>query len=190
MSFWQFLGYWFSLSLIPYGMYLVSFIFKGQKPGYGLNKIPVWKGQSKAFFPGDLGLTLFLTVGFYLFSNIENTIIVNFQWLVFGGLVLAIIATIIGRRVLYKENSCTKKEWNSLTKRYHDAVMYAMFPFLVVLWCVPGYCFVFSSSKWQILAVGFIGLSVWIAGIVWDVVSKEVPNKFQHQTTGKPIWQR
>ena len=114
----------------------------------------------------------------------------SLEGLVFGGLVLAIIATIIGRRVLYKENSYTKKEWNSLTKRYHDAVMYAMFPFLVVLWCVPGYCFGFRFGKWQILAVGFIGLSVWIAGIVWDVVSKEVPNKFQHQTTGKPIWQR
>lgn len=190
MGFWEFMGYWFVLSLIPYGMYIAAYLLGGQKPGYGLNKVPVWKGQSKAFLPGDLGLTLFLTVGFKLFLQSRDESTIGIQWLILAAVILSLVTSFVGKRVLYSKSSYSESSWNSLTKRYHDGVMFATFPFLVVLWGVPGYYFGISTGKWRIIAVGFFGLAFWVAGLIWDALSKEVPNEFQHQAGGKPIWHR
>lgn len=68
-SFWQFVGVWLGLSTIPYAMFLVAYVFESRLPGIGPDRIPVWRYQSRAFLPGDFGLTLFVTSGLCLFDQ-------------------------------------------------------------------------------------------------------------------------
>lgn len=216
-SFWQFVGVWLGLSTIPYAMFLVAYVFESRLPGIGPDRIPVWRYQSRAFLPGDFGLTLFVTSGLCLFdqaSRGQRTLYewINDQWQVVATYqlhdwsvsgwwqwlvapMLSIIVLYVGRRVLYNKDDYTPAAWRSPTKRYHDYIMFGLFPLAVVWWVIPGYVAFFtglmqpmSFSIGVVVGVGIGGFVGWMQCLSWDSRFGEVPNGYQHPSSWRPIW--
>lgn len=191
-SLWQFIGVWLLVSLIPYAMYLVAYVFESRKPGSSPGQIPVWVYQSRALMPGDFGLALFTTGGLSLY--VEGDLYdwsTGWWWLWLVGPLLSLITLYVGRRVLYSAGDYSPRAWRSPSKRYHDYVMYGLFPLAVVWWVIPGYAAGFLDQDGAIglaPAVGVAGLSVWVFGIYLDAHYGEVPNERQHPSQWQPIW--
>lgn len=186
-SFWL---TFFVLSAIPYGMYLVAYLFEGRLPGNGPNDVPVWKDQSRAFMPGDFGLALFVAVaGFYqdtmTFSWAEQPFWVNLLIPLFG------LGVYFGaREFLYREADYTRAAWESPSKRYHDVVMFLAFSIIAAGLCVPFYFFSTWSGIVLSKLLGVFGLALWIVGNVYDFTHNETPNARQHPTVYQPIWRK
>lgn len=190
-SFWQLMFYWLLLSLVPYFMYVIAYIWESRTPGYGKGKVPVWKGQSRAFLPGDFGLALFLAIGLDLYTLGDV-----FQWMtsyvyiVLAGPVFATIVFTVGRKVLYNPNDYTPEAWRSPSKLWHDGVMFILVAALAAVFALPGYFSHFNVSNVVLIGFGLSGLILWVLGLAYDAWKKQVPNQYQHPSTWKPIWKK
>lgn len=175
------------ISLIPYAMYLVAFIGEGRRPGSGPNDVPVWRDQSRAYVPGEFGLVLLVTSCLQYRGGI-NASWVNTWW--FAGVSLGIgVAVFLGaRRFLYTPNDYSVGAWSSVSKRYHDLVMFLGFTSVAVYVCLP----VLIGTDWSrtvlVLLLGLFGLAVWVLGNVYDFSHNEVPNARQHPSEYRSIF--
>ena len=179
-----FWGSFLALTVVSYGLYLVAWLFESRIP---LVDTPVWKDQSKAFMPGDAGLSLLVAVGIWHYGQVE----IGWQQSVLTALFalgIAVVTFVIARRFLYTSNDYTREAWNSPSKLYHDYVMYVLFCWLAVWVCIPAYLFTDWTGNLLTKLVGVFGLSLWVAGNAWDFTHDEVPNPRQHPTIYKPIW--
>ncbi len=174
----QVFWYWVVLSAVAYMMYFVAYVFESRVP---FRDVPLWKHQSRAFFPGDIGLSLFIAVAapFQMRS----------VWLLIGGIVLAVVAFFVVRHVTYSPNSYTKQAWKSPSKLWHDFVVCSVYGFLAVTMCVPFY-FSSWSDNWNLKLLGLAGLSVWLIGAAADEMGTNVPSHWQHPTRYWPIWNK
>lgn len=175
---------------IPYGMYLVAYIFEGRRIGRGLDNVPLWRDQSKAFMPGDIGLALFLAVGAYYANLGVNPGWSSARWYLAVCVGFSVIVFVSARVFFYRPEDYTPTAWGSPSKVYHDYVMYGFFTFLLAYVAVP----VYFATQWHADVVcrllGLLGLSIWILGMVYDLVYDEVPNQRQHPTRYQPIWRQ
>ena len=188
-SLWQFLGAWICISAIPYAMYVVAYVFESRLPGNGPGKIPIWRNQSRALFPGDFGLSLFATAGLCLHvggASHDWTSQWWVRWLI--GPLLSLVVFYLGRRTFYSASSYSEAAWRSPSKRYHDYVMYLLFPFGAIWWVLPGYMTATGPRADLVVLAGVGGLLVWIGGLIADGLQKQVPNEFQHPSVWQPIW--
>jgi len=174
------------ISAISYFTYVVAYVFEGRKPGNGVDDIPVWRDQSRAFLPGDIGLGLAVAAVIWL-PNPNPSWAQHWSWY-FGSLATGLIVFFIGRRVLYAADSYTPEQWRSPSKRWHDFVMYFGFTTVVFATVVPKLFTNWHSDNALLLSLLTAGLAFWIAGIVIDVIEDDVPNDRQHPHNYRPIW--
>ncbi|MGV9001973.1 MAG: hypothetical protein ACOH18_03375 [Candidatus Saccharimonadaceae bacterium] len=186
VAFWAtFLG----ISAVPYAMYPVAYIFESRLPGLGVNNVPVWKDQSRAYMPGDFGLALVVTVCLQYRAS-EMTPWTNSLWFKLASTLVGIATFLLARRFLYTPKEYSISAWNSPSKRYHDFVMYFLFCAVAVYVCLPVYFIVNWSEHWAVHVFGLMGLAVWIAGNIYDFTHNEIPNNRQHPDEYVPIWHR
>lgn len=172
---------WLGISLVPYGMFLVAWYRESRLA-------PIWKGQSKAFMPGDFGLSLAAAVGVVIVISHglpEWVIAWWWQWLLFSVLAVAFVV-FVGRHVLYKPNDYFAEAWQSPSKRYHDGVMYCIFPALAFIFVVPAYLQPWIGEGVAMRIIGILGVTLWACGLWWDATHDEVPNPNQHPREWKP----
>lgn len=168
---------WLVMSLVPYAMYAVAYVFESRVPG---RDVPVWRGQSKAFVPGDLALSLFMA------APGKSVRPVSFRRHVVG-VVVGVAALIAVRRLTYKPTDYTPEAWRSPSKLYHDVAICMLFGWLGVTRVTPFYLSDWSQATARKI-LGLLGLAVWMGGLVWDETHDEVPNSRQHPTHYRPIW--
>lgn len=180
-------SFWVSfvlISCLPYGMYLVAYLLESRKPGNGPDDTPLWRDQSKAFLPGDFGLSMLLAVSYYLQVGKGTP-----WWMAWVGLAIGWLVYKLARRFTYTPLDYTRRAWRSPSKRYHDLVMYVGFVALLVWIGIPAY-FTSWSDGVAVRLLGIAGLLVWILCMVKDLTGEEVPNDRQHPTFYRPIWQK
>lgn len=168
---------WLLLSLLPYQIYLIGYVFESRVP---FRDMPVFKDQSLAFLPGDAGLALAIAAA----DKIAEATLARR----IGGLLLGVVAFVVIRRVTYKPSDYSAKAWRSPTKIYHDVVICAVFGYLIVVRALPFYVGTPISYKTLQKLLGLFGVLVWAGGVLWDETHDTVPNARQHPTEWKPIW--
>ena len=175
------------ISAIPYGMYLVAYLFESRRPGNGPNDIPIWKGQSRAFLPGDFGLALFVTAWLQYRPGLLTTDLQRVG-VSFVSTIIAVLVYTLARKYGYKESDYTPEAWRSPTKVYHDAVMFGGFTLVAAFICLPVLFLADWSTAGLVLWLGLFGLAVWGLGNLYDFTHSETPNDRQHPSVWKPIW--
>ncbi|RYZ88781.1 MAG: hypothetical protein EOP06_10375 [Proteobacteria bacterium] len=176
---------WAALTIVIYCIYIVAIVYESRRPSlkiFDKHHMPIWRYQSRAFLPGDAGLALFVAAAPKSFS-----------WtFAVAGAVACLIALWVIRNVTYDKNGddYDLAAWNSPSKRYHDYVVCFVLAFTATVWWSPILLQQMHISA-QALMIGIAGLSVWLAGLLWDGIKKQVPNKFQHPTEYHPfLWFR
>jgi hypothetical protein len=111
----------------------------------------------------------------------------SWQWLLVtvGGVLTTLV---IGRRVLYRSQDYTPQQWRSPSKRYHDIVMFGVFPALAAAFVLPTYLQPWRGEGVALRLTGVAGIALWVGGVVWDALHHEVPNPRQHPHRWKPLW--
>lgn len=170
---------WLLMSLVPYGMYAVAYILESRIPG---RDVAIWRGQSKAFVPGDAGLALFIAV-----ANPSDRVSLRRR---VAGLLLGLVSLAALRRLTYKPEDYTVNQWKSPSKLYHDLVVCVFFGYLVVVRALPFYTERPVSDALVQKMIGAAGIVTWVSGVVWDETHDEVPNYYQHPEVWWPIWDR
>lgn len=184
---------WLGLTCVAYFMYVVAVIYEDRWPSltaFDRRHVPVWRHQSRAFLPGDAGLALFIAAAPKSFSLPYAV----------AGVAACFIALWSLRNVTYDRDGddYDLAAWNSPSKRYHDYIVCFVFAFTATLWWLPA---LVSAVLWllsvlrlpsismplvdvstQALVLGLAGLAVWVIGLAWDGVKKQVPNPLQHPT--------
>lgn len=178
---------WMGISAISYTMYLVAWIFESRKPGSGPNDVPVWRGQSKAFLPGDFGLGLAVTTTLWMPHQTPDWS--RSWWWTLVSFAAGATVYYVGRRVAYKPEDYTPQAWRSPSKRWHDLVMFFGFTTVSFMFVVPKLIISFGDPTNQTW-VAVTGIVFWMVLGVWDLVSKETPNPRQHPTHYRPIWRK
>lgn len=152
---------------IPYGMYLVAYVFEGRRPGNGPRDVPVLKGQSKAFLPGDFGLALCLTVAIYY----SNTVAGKWSYSLWYSVVCAILGLVVfnvARSRFYTAKDYSRAAWKSPSKRYHDYILYGWFTMLMARYCVPVYFTTVWTEGVLNKLLGVFGFCLWVVGMYYD----------------------
>lgn len=185
--FWLTLVVWTAL---PYGMFLVAYLFEGRRIGKGPNDVPLWKDQSRAFVPGDFGLALFVTVALYYYAQGVTTSWSQSWWYLAVCVLFTTALYVSVRRFAYTPRHYTPDAWRSPSKRYHDYVVFLLFASVAARFCVPFYFATTWTDNTLSRLFGLFGLSLWILGNVCDFMSDETPNRRQHPDTYQPVWRR
>lgn len=182
ITFWL----WFlSLSLISYGMYIVAWLLESRRPG---RDTPIWRGQSKAYMPGDFGLALMVAVAICQRSIVALPNWSNSTYFLVMSVVIGFGIFYFARKFLYRfEKDYSQKSWHSPSKIYHDFVMYLGYGSLAAYTCLP-YYFLSSPMITVEKIIGLFGLGIWVVGNVWDFTHNEIPNNKQHPEEYSPIW--
>lgn len=152
-----------------------------------VREVPVWRGQSRAFLPGDFGLI------FMLVSCIPYRGELGLPgWLELAGLLVSLLTGVfafkLARKVFYTQEDY-KESWNSPTKLWHDFVMYILFCALLVYVCLPVWAGLIWHPEWRLVAlVGFlVALVLWVGGMVADLTPKgkaQIIKEVQHPAAG------
>ncbi len=179
----RFWALWTLISGLPYGMYVIAYVMESRRPGNGPDDVPVWRDQSKAFLPGDLGLSLLLAVSMYLQVGKGTP-----WWMGWVGIAVGVLVYKLARRFTYTPNDYTPQAWRSPSKKWHDMVMYIVFVALLVWFAVPAY-FTSWSDGVAVRLLGLGGLLLWVACMVKDMTGSEVPNERQHPSYYQALWQ-
>lgn len=169
---------------VTYGMmFLIGFFLESRIPG---RDMPIWKYQSKAFLPGDAGLSLMVaTAACYVPQGFMQTGVSRIISMV--GFVSGIMVFFIARKFLYTPKDYSYQAWHSPTKLWHDYVMFFGFTVAAVCICIPGYL----MSLWiNGKLIGITGFLIWVVGNIWDFTHNEIPNEYQHPTNYQPIWRK
>lgn len=179
-------SFWLVFALagaVPYAMYLVAYVFESRTPGWGPGKVPVWRGQSRAFLPGDFGLAWTVAVCWQFRDDVTSS---HFRspWFWLGSFAGAVVLFVVVRRRMYTPEDYTANQWASPTKRWHDFVMYVGFTTVAAGICIP----VLLSTSWPMRMMALSGLILWVAGVVYDICNDETPNQYQHPDSYQPIW--
>ncbi len=182
---WAFIG----LSAIPFAMYLVAYVFESRKPGKGPNNISVWKDQSRAFLPGELGLALVVAICLQFRDEVTWVWARSFWWALVSFGIGALIYWVTTRYVYTRKEY--EKAWKSPTKRYHDVVMYWLFGAAMAYVCLPVYFTVDWSVHWPLQVVGW---GTWLIGMYYDLFTaagkRNTPSPRQHPSEWTSIWRR
>jgi len=174
---WQVFLLWLALLPVPYGMFPVAWYFESRDIGSG---VPIWRDQSKAFVPGDAGLVLATAIGILLARDQGLPGWSSTWWWYTLSILAPLGALYVGRRLLYNKDSYTKRQWNSPSKWYHDVVMFGMFPAVAFVYIFPMYWPVWPEGGAPVRITGLLGIVLWLSGLVWDAIFKQVPNPRQH----------
>ncbi len=168
---------WIVMSMVPYAIYLVAYVFESRVPG---RDTPIFTDQSLAFLPGDAGLALFAAAAEGVQPPTPRRRL--------AGLLLGIVALVVLRRVTYSPSDYSARAWRSPSKIYHDVVVCCAFGYLVVTKALPYYTGTPLRYQHGRKLLGVAGLGVWAFGVVWDELHDVVPNDRQHPSDWKPIW--
>ena len=159
------------LILTPIMMFLIGIIFEKRI-------LPIGKGQSWAFWPGDLALGPILALIVSQISLLPHRGWWR-GWLWLTLVIIGAVAAIVFMRVIGDAPAYRGSEGataNSPTKWYHDIVLYGIFGTLIV---VPGIPVLIATpwannpNKYYML----LGLFVWAFGLAYDGLHPEHMNR-------------
>lgn len=106
-------------------MFFVGVVFESRE-------VPLWKHQSKAFFPGDLSLSIMLValIGMYAKTGVRGVAMVDsLYWWLIVIITMAIVAWILRKNDV--ANYPTRRAVCSPTKMTHDVMGYFIIPMLL-----------------------------------------------------------
>ena len=171
----------------PGSFFLVALIGESRIP-------PLWKHQSKAFFPGDLTLPVIWLAMFRINRNEHLTISSSTMTIstIVMFVVEVVIIRIITKVVTEDRNNYPTRAANSPTKLYHDLVGYYVFPLSIVPYCV---FYVISHIEnhlgisWSMLWVA-LPLVFYILCVIYDCRKGFTAEDIEarHPADWKPIW--
>ncbi|MBC7943462.1 hypothetical protein H7X68_03120 [Candidatus Saccharibacteria bacterium] len=171
-------------SFTAYAMYIVAYVFESRLPG---RDVPVWRGQSKAFMPGDFGLSLLVAVGVFYYGDVTADW-TGSNWFKMLSIVVGVVTFLVSRQFLYTQRDYSWQAWCSPSKRYHDFVMFLLFCAVALYICLPSYLLTSWTETVLSKLLGLLGLAIWVVGNVYDFTHGEVPNDRQHPSVYQPIW--
>ncbi|MBI3494894.1 hypothetical protein HY004_02855 [Candidatus Saccharibacteria bacterium] len=153
--------------------------------------MPLWREQSKAFIPGDIGLGVMLATGWYLYPQISAGSVWGSAIMPFTGLWVGCFTCYLMRTKFDGENNYPLRALRSPTKRYHDFLLYIGYLAVIITICVPAILFGTSwSGNFEVKMVGVTGFAIWLAGMALDATDPKMPEKSKkmHVTDYQPIW--
>ena len=172
----------------PGSFFLVALICESRIP-------PLWKHQSKAFFPGDLTLPVMWVAMFRLSLNRHLLIgpLASIVSLVALFIIEAGIFCVVTKVVAKDRSNYPERSANSPTKIYHDLVGYYVFPMSIA----PFFVFYVTSHienrvgvSWSILWV-ILPLVFYILCVIYDMRKGASAEDIgaRHPSDWKPIWE-
>lgn len=193
----------------PGAMFLVGWIFEGRL-------VPIWKHQSKMFFPGDLSFGIIMVAFAGVYSSIvkrTGTIMLeetaNSMWI--WGLALTISLTICFALHENEKDCYAKRALHSPTKIAHDLVGYILIPYMllalstitvVTIWrycslaqsVMPGSVLKNLGALWQLswphwIAIA-LAMALYIGCMIYDNTHPATPEDIiaRHPADWMPIW--
>ncbi|MCL2002353.1 hypothetical protein FWG76_03025, partial [Candidatus Saccharibacteria bacterium] len=166
---WVVLG--FGWLVTPGMMFILGWVLESRT-------IPIGKGQSRGFFPGDFGLAVVLTASVKSFATISELppffLTPAYTALVVcGGWVIGVAFTLHDRR------RYTRRAYLSPTKLYHDFGIICFYGPLIAIIALPALLFG-RSSVWSTVALS--GLLLWLGGLALD--TRRIPIDPQDPAAG------
>lgn len=159
-------------ALTPGGMFLAALIGESRILYLG-------RGQSRMFFPGDLGLGIVLMA---VARSPQSTLRPGIA-IVLAMLVLLTCRHFDGRRYRTRSN-------RSPTKIYHDLVGYLLMTFLISAKGLPYLWNAISTWSWDTnWLLVLLGGGVWLGGAAWDAMHPHWADFYRrHPDDWQPIW--
>ena len=183
MTTWLVIGW----AIWPGSFFLLALIGESRMP-------PLWKNQSKAFFPGDLALPIMWIAMFRLKSSKDTPVspsasIINFVILF---IIEAVILWMVTKIAVEDRKNYPRKSANSPTKIYHDLVGYYVFPLSVAPLCVSYASNLIENHAWpsRSLLWVVVPLIFYISCVMYDMhkgFTVEIIEA-RHPSNWKPIW--
>ena len=177
-----------SLLVTPIGMILVGIVLESRI-------VPLWRNQSKAFIPGDIGLGVMLATGWYLYPQIPAGNFWGSAIMPLIGLWVGVLTCYLMRTKFDGENNYPRLALRSPTKRYHDFVLYIGYLAAIITICVPAILFGTTwNGNFEVKMVGFIGFGVWLAGMAQDATDPDMSSKSEkmhvvdYQPLRRTVW--
>jgi hypothetical protein len=169
----------------PLGMILVGLVFESRL-------VPLWRNQSKAFIPGDIGLGVVVATGWYMYPQIPDG---SFWSSGRIALLIAPIVCILICFVMRKQvdvNVYSRGALNSPTKRYHDYFLYLLYMWFLVAISAPAILFgtTWSGENLTVKLHALVWFAVWLTGMVVDLQDPRMKHKItqMHVAVYRPIW--
>ena len=170
-------------------MFLVGVLFESRL-------IPIGRGQSWAFFPGDFSLGVMTTALLLMYANTGTDILLvgSAYWWIPVIVVLGVIAIFWHRNDV---SFYSPRAGRSPTKVLHNLVGYFCFPVILVGLGVPQVVHIFTgggiSSKTLYCWVVFVAaLAFYLVCVLHDVISppsaKDINRR--HPDDWRPIWKK
>lgn len=165
-------SFWWTFVLVcaaPYTMILVAILFESRFPGAGANRLPLWRGQSKAYLPGALGLAFMVTTCLYLRSKIEFNVTLSVL-LGLASIGLGVVVFYVMRKLMNSQES-RKRSWRSPSKVWHDFVAFFLFTAALFYVCIPVWsAALIIEPQWQLPCLLGIGVAAvfWGGGMLYD----------------------
>ena len=164
----------------PGGFFVIGIVFESRL-------IPLWKGQSKAFFPGDLALIVALVTIIGLDVKVPRWAETPL-WGYFTMITVLMIAIIIRRNDI---SNYPARAGRSPTKIVHDIVGYFYIPWLMSMIGIPK---LIESPPWNKPTVGWVvfwlALLFYFGCVFYDVANPATPAdiKIRHPENWQPLW--
>lgn len=173
-----------SLLVTPIGMIFVGIVLESRV-------VPLWRNQSKAFIPGDIGLGVMFATGWYLYPQIPAGNFWGSAVMPFTGLCIGCFTCYLMRTEFDGENNYPLRALKSPTKRYHDFVLYIGYLAAIITICVPAILFGTTwNGNFEAKMVGVMSFTVWLVGMVRDAADPKMQEKSKkmHVVNYQPIW--
>lgn len=173
-------------AMLPFGQFLVGWIFESRT-------VPLFSGQARLFFPGDLAIGIIMTglVGL----NVCNPVKWDAAVAVFWHLAIATVALVIF--YILRKNDAGQypiPAGDSPTKWYHDICGYFISIYFILSFGLPQVVKFFLGSspidaEWAIVVAGAI---IYAACAVYDAghPATYADMLARHPVEWHPIWRR
>ncbi|MBO7560584.1 hypothetical protein J6T21_00900 [Candidatus Saccharibacteria bacterium] len=159
--------------------------------------VPFWKGQSKAFLPGDfsLGIAAVAFISMYVKNPCYGRVYSIWYW--FATAAICAVLASIWRHV--DISNCPRDIWYTPTKLTHDICGYFICMWILVSLGVPqliwaignGFNFGKCSTEWIVFAAC---VAFYLAWGIYDLTHPATPEEVAMRHPGKgqykPIWKR
>lgn len=177
MTTWLVIGW----AIWPGSFFLLALIGESRMP-------PLWKNQSKAFFPGDLTLPVIWIAMFRL--NKDTPVSPSAFVTLF--IIEAVIFWVVTKIAVEDRKNYPSKSANSPTKIYHDLVGYYVFPLSVAPLCVSYAANLIENHAWpsRSLLWVVVPLISYISCVMYDIHKGFTTEDIEarHPSDWKPIW--
>lgn len=171
----------------PGSFFLVALIGESRIP-------PLWKNQSRAFFPGDLTLPV-MWIAMLRLNFSENMLtgpLASIVGLIAFFVIEAGIFWIVTKVATEDRKNYPDRSANSPTKIYHDLIGYYVFPMSIAPSCVFYVTCLIENRSWPSWSLlwAIVPLIFYILCVIYDMRKGFTAEDIEarHPSDWKPIW--